>query len=95
MGFEKTPLEKAAGALADKADECLTLANAQHETADKQQANVDAQHANADKLEVIGHVLEAQAVAIEGEKQIIASRTSPPLQETPKANADTLRVRNR
>ena len=88
MRFDKTPLEKAARALMDKADNCLDIASAQHDAADKQ-------HAGADKLEIVGHALEADAVRLKGDAELAASRTSPPLQEKPKADPGTWRFRNR
>jgi hypothetical protein len=84
MRFEKTLLDKSAKALLDKAEDCFGLAKTQHEIADKQHEIAASQHSSADnldtsadKLAALGHALEADAVELKGETEIIAARTDP------------------
>ena len=67
-------IEQAVEKLAEKAELCFERAEAQHRIA-------DIQHANAEKLTVLGLALEADAVALNGEMEMVAGRDSAPLQE--------------
>jgi hypothetical protein len=58
--------------LTEKAELCFERAEAQHRVA-------DLQHANAEKLTVLGLALEADAVALNGEMEMVAGRDSPPI----------------
>lgn len=95
MRFEKKLLEKSVETLQAKAEDCFDLAKTQHDIADKQHEIADRQHASADnldnsadRLDALGHALQADAVEIKGETEIVAARTSPPFEEAPKASVD-------
>jgi hypothetical protein len=62
--------------LTQKAELCFETAEAQHKVA-------DIQHECAEKLTVLGLALEADAVTLNGEMEMVAGRTSPPLRELP------------
>jgi hypothetical protein len=74
MPAKNPQIEQAVEKLAEKAELCFERAEAQHKIA-------DIQHANAEKLAVLGLALEADAVALNGELEMVAGRNSPPLRE--------------
>jgi hypothetical protein len=69
MHTDKELLDKSVDLLRDKAEECVDLAKAQRNNADKQ-------HEAAHKLEVLGTTLAHDAAAIRGE---IDKKTEAPL----------------
>ncbi len=72
---DKNPqIEQIVEKLTEKAEYCFERAEAQHRVA-------DIQHANAEKLTELGLALEADAVALNGEMEMVAGRNSPPLRE--------------
>jgi hypothetical protein len=93
MNFEKRLLQKSAGALMDKAEDCLDLAKTQHKAADQQHEIADKQHeishelhdnaakldTSADKLDTVGGALITEALELKGELEMDAGRTSPRL----------------
>jgi hypothetical protein len=83
VDFEKKLIEKSVKTLIDKAEECFDLAKAQEKI--------------ADKLDTVGDELTVGAIALKGELELDAARTSPRLRTpvepapqepslTPKAN---------
>jgi hypothetical protein len=76
MADRNPQIEETVEKLTEKAELCFESAEAQHKVA-------DIQHAYAEKLTVLGLALEADAVALNGEMEMVAGRTSPPLRELP------------
>jgi hypothetical protein len=74
MPHKNPQIEQAVEKLTEKAEHCFEIAEAQHKIA-------DLQHADAEKLTELGLALEADAVALNGEMEMIAGRTSAPLRE--------------
>jgi hypothetical protein len=60
-------LQKTVDALIEKADDCATLAQSQHTTADRQQESVDRQHENARELDKLSLSLVDEAVELNAE----------------------------
>ena len=79
--FDRAEIQHAS---ADKqhasADAQHVSAHAQHASADKQHASAEKQHASADKLVTLGIALEADAVALNGEIEMVAERSSAPIE---------------
>jgi hypothetical protein len=61
------------------ADAQHVSAHAQHASADKQHASAEKQHASADELVTLGVALEADAVALNGEIEMVAEGSSAPV----------------
>jgi hypothetical protein len=81
----------------EKAEVCFDLAETQHDIAEKQHDsaarqldNADKVAASADAMDVLGHALQADAVEIKGEMEMVAARTSPPLRE--RSESDPVKV---
>ena len=74
MRIDKALVARTVEKLTERAEDCFERARAQHESA-------DSQHADAERLMALGRSLEADAVALNGEMEMLAARTSPPLQE--------------
>lgn len=97
MRIEKEILQNAVQKLAERAEDCFDRAQIQHASADKQHASASAQqasadkqhdsaekqHASADKLTTLGVALEADAVELNGEIEMVAGRRSSQTQMKP------------
>jgi len=97
MRIEKEVLENAVQKLAERAEDCFDRAQiqhahadkqhdsaaAQHVSADKQHASAERQHASADKLITLGVALEADAVELKGEIEMVAGWNSPGTETKP------------
>lgn len=97
MRIEKEVLQNAVQKLAERAEDCFDRAQiqhasadkqhasaaAQHASADKQHASAERQHASADKLVTLGVALEADAVELNGEIEMVAGRSSPQIEINP------------
>jgi hypothetical protein len=97
MGVKKELLEKSVENLLDKAEDCRDLAETQHDIANKQHDSAARQldnagklAASADALDALGRELEADAVEIKGEMEMVAARTSPALRE--RSESDPMKV---
>jgi paraquat-inducible protein B len=91
MRMAKETLEKTVEKLTERAEECFDsaqiqeviadqqhiVANQQHAAADRQNAVADRQHARAKEMNTLGEALEADAVKLSDEVEMISKRTSP------------------
>jgi hypothetical protein len=84
MGLQKQP-DTSPEALLARADECIAIAEVQHELAEKQHVGADHLEKSAEQLNQVGLALEASAIEISGLKRMEMERRPPtPLPDTPK-----------